>query len=434
MERDGAVEIERAEPAQDEAGRHSLDRAARAIGRGDVDAAQIERPRQALGPVALAPALRRRRAAPGGRAPGDRAGPTAQRHWRAAGRAPRPAARRSRQGLPPMRSRKRFGRGEERRAVARGKRAKPVAEMAVDGSDGETVRRARPAASRAAVVVMPASGTPSATASPRAAARPTRTPVKLPGPTVTAISDSARRSTPACCSDAAIAGSSVAAWSRPSSRWCARQRAASSRTTATLRPLTAQSKARIGHPLALPEAAGHCCGMKLDLVEIAPPDFDVDVTLAYATDANLTGQPVYRNAECWLQREAAETLHGGDRARPAARPAPADLRRAAAGRGAMGAVERQARSGIPRRPAARLAAFARRCGRSHAARRRRPRARHGHRLRCLHAAVASRPHRRLGRGAAQPAAADGPDDRRPAGISIATNGGTISCSTRGAIR
>ena len=48
--------------------------------------------------------------------------------------------------------------------------------------------------------------------------------------------------------------------------------------------------------------------MKLDLVAIAPPDFDVDVTLAYATDANLTGRPVYRNAECWLQRAAADAL------------------------------------------------------------------------------------------------------------------------------
>jgi D-alanyl-D-alanine dipeptidase len=48
--------------------------------------------------------------------------------------------------------------------------------------------------------------------------------------------------------------------------------------------------------------------MKLDLVAIAPPDFDVDVTLAYATEANLTGRPVYRNAECWLHREAAERL------------------------------------------------------------------------------------------------------------------------------
>src|SRR5438445_1930454 len=48
--------------------------------------------------------------------------------------------------------------------------------------------------------------------------------------------------------------------------------------------------------------------MKFDLVAIAPPDFDVEVTPAYPTDAKLTGRPVYRNAECWLHREAAEKL------------------------------------------------------------------------------------------------------------------------------
>ena len=49
--------------------------------------------------------------------------------------------------------------------------------------------------------------------------------------------------------------------------------------------------------------------MKLDLVPITAPEFDVDVTLAYATAANLTGRPVYRNAECWLHRAAAERFH-----------------------------------------------------------------------------------------------------------------------------
>jgi D-alanyl-D-alanine dipeptidase len=48
--------------------------------------------------------------------------------------------------------------------------------------------------------------------------------------------------------------------------------------------------------------------MTLDLVLIAPPDFDIDIALAYATPANLTGKPVYRNAECWLNREAADNL------------------------------------------------------------------------------------------------------------------------------
>lgn len=60
--------------------------------------------------------------------------------------------------------------------------------------------------------------------------------------------------------------------------------------------------------LAPVRGAGHCAGMTLDLVAITPRAFDVDVTLAYATDANLTGRPVYRNAECWLHRAAADKL------------------------------------------------------------------------------------------------------------------------------
>jgi D-alanyl-D-alanine dipeptidase len=46
----------------------------------------------------------------------------------------------------------------------------------------------------------------------------------------------------------------------------------------------------------------------MDIVRIAPPDFDVDVALAYATAANITGQPIYRNARCWLRRSAAQHL------------------------------------------------------------------------------------------------------------------------------
>ncbi len=48
--------------------------------------------------------------------------------------------------------------------------------------------------------------------------------------------------------------------------------------------------------------------MKLDLVRIVPPDFDVDLTLAYATPDNFTGRPVYDRADAWLQREAADAL------------------------------------------------------------------------------------------------------------------------------
>lgn len=46
----------------------------------------------------------------------------------------------------------------------------------------------------------------------------------------------------------------------------------------------------------------------MDIVEIAPPDFDVDVALAYATAANITGRPIYRNPRCWLRTGAAHHL------------------------------------------------------------------------------------------------------------------------------
>ena len=106
-----------------------------------------------------------------------------------------------------------------------------------------TVRpRGLACASNTRVVARPASGTPSPTARPRAAARPTRTPVKLPGPMVTAISDSSRRPTPASPRAAAMAGSSRAAWSRPSSAIPASR--VPSPTMAIARPLTAQSNAR----------------------------------------------------------------------------------------------------------------------------------------------------------------------------------------------
>lgn len=44
------------------------------------------------------------------------------------------------------------------------------------------------------------------------------------------------------------------------------------------------------------------------LVPIRPPEFDVEIALAYATANNFTGQPVYRRSACWLNSEAAELL------------------------------------------------------------------------------------------------------------------------------
>ena len=148
---------------------------------------------------------------------------------------------------------------------------------------------------------MPASGTARPTASPRAAARPTRTPVKLPGPMVTAMSVSARRST---------RGLGKHGLDR---RQQARRLVAAAFTEAGQTHAVAHDgNAKAAHGAIEGEDRHRCIAghrfMKLDLVAIAPPDFDVDVTLAYATEANLTGQPVYRNAECWLHREAADKL------------------------------------------------------------------------------------------------------------------------------
>ena len=44
------------------------------------------------------------------------------------------------------------------------------------------------------------------------------------------------------------------------------------------------------------------------LVRIPPPEFDVELALAYATSGNLTGKPIYRQPACWLHTDAAAAL------------------------------------------------------------------------------------------------------------------------------
>ena len=46
----------------------------------------------------------------------------------------------------------------------------------------------------------------------------------------------------------------------------------------------------------------------MPLIEIAPPAFDVELSLAYASADNFTGQPVYRHAHCYLRADAAAAL------------------------------------------------------------------------------------------------------------------------------
>lgn len=57
------------------------------------------------------------------------------------------------------------------------------------------------------------------------------------------------------------------------------------------------------------------------LVPIRQPEFDVEIALAYATPANVTGKPVYAHARCYLHEDAADAL-----ARAIALAAPLGLR------------------------------------------------------------------------------------------------------------
>jgi len=52
-------------------------------------------------------------------------------------------------------------------------------------------------------------------------------------------------------------------------------------------------------PVVLPKAA---------LLAVAPPTFDVDRSIAYATPDNFTGRPVYARAGCYLHPDAAAAL------------------------------------------------------------------------------------------------------------------------------
>jgi D-alanyl-D-alanine dipeptidase len=46
----------------------------------------------------------------------------------------------------------------------------------------------------------------------------------------------------------------------------------------------------------------------MTLIALAPPDFDVDFDLVYATPRNFTGKPIYRRAAAYLHPAAAEHL------------------------------------------------------------------------------------------------------------------------------
>ena len=45
-----------------------------------------------------------------------------------------------------------------------------------------------------------------------------------------------------------------------------------------------------------------------NLVQIKRPEFDVDLYIAYATNDNFTGRPLYKDSNCYLHEDAAECL------------------------------------------------------------------------------------------------------------------------------
>ena len=297
----------------------SLDSAAGAIRQGDVHAAQIERPGQAFGPISDTPCFDARNL--GKAAENDRVGRAFVVGSIDAGSLQRPDERRhiladDQAGAAGETPGEILGRRRERQLVVTARRfahsAEPVAEPGIDSGDHQPVGRRRlgpqhrrrgDAGQGDAEADRQAPGGGQTHAYPGEAAGTGRDgdQVEL-APCYTSLfqrghdrGQESRRLVAPLLEEARQ--SDTIANDRD--------------TLPTHGTIESQNGAHTRPPrqtLALMGAAGHCCVMKLDLVAITPPDFDVDVTLAYATEANLTGRPVYRNAECWLHREAADRL------------------------------------------------------------------------------------------------------------------------------
>jgi zinc D-Ala-D-Ala dipeptidase len=300
MQRGGPIEIERPQRRDGEMVGHSIDGAACAIRQGDVDATQVERPRQTFLGIAGTPGID---AGVTGQ-PGERdgiggcflddgvdscgqkivrqcLGAGADDEARPAGNADRKIARRRHEGC----------------GVTLADGAEPVAQPAVDGGDhqpgarwdlGEQDRRRGDAGQRHGQADSQSARGGEAHAHAGKTARPDG-------------HGNERERSPV---DRGIGEHSL------DRRQQARSLVSSAFTEAgQTHAIEHDGNAKANHG-AIEGEDRHVYSwfMKLDLVAIAPPAFDVDVTLAYATEANLTGQPVYRNAECWLHREAADKL------------------------------------------------------------------------------------------------------------------------------
>jgi zinc D-Ala-D-Ala dipeptidase len=300
MQRGGTIEIECPQGRDGEMVGHSIDGTARAIRQGDVDAAQVERTRQAFLRIARAPGIDAHIAGQSGERGGighrflddrvdsggqqvvrQRVGAGADDKARSVGNADREIARRRDEGC----------------GIALTDGAEPVAQPAVDGGDHQPVarrglrkqdRRRGDASQRHGQTDGQSARGGQAHTHAGKAARP--------------HGDGNERELPPI--DGGVGKHSLDR----------RQQACSLVSTAfdeapQTHAVAYDGDAKAAHG-AIEGEDRHVYSwfMKLDLVAIAPPDFDADVTLAYATEANLTGQPVYRNAECWLHREAANKL------------------------------------------------------------------------------------------------------------------------------
>lgn len=300
MQRGGPIEIERRQRRDGEMVGHSIDGAARAIRQGDVDAAQVERARQAFLRIAGAPRVGTPVAGQSGKRDRigngllddrvdsggqqivrQRLGAGADDEARSAGDADREIVRRRHEGC----------------VVALADGAEPVSQSAVDGGDHQPVarrglrkqdRRGGDARQGHGQTDGQSARGSQAYAHAGKAARPYS-------------HGNERELAPI---DGGIGKHSLDCRQQA----CSLVPAAFDEATQTY-AVAHDGNAETAHG-AIEGEDRHVYSwfMKLDLVAIAPPDFDVDVTLAYATEANLTGQPVYRNAECWLHREAADKL------------------------------------------------------------------------------------------------------------------------------
>ena len=300
MQRGGPLEIERAQRCDGEMVGHSIDGAARAVRQGDVDAPQVERPRQALLGIAGTPSIDAGVAGQAGERDGiggcfldDRVdsggqkivckcpGADADDEARSAGNADREIARRRHEGC----------------GVTLIDGAEPVAQPAVDGGDhqpvarwrlGEQDRRRDDAGQRHGQ---------------------TDSQSARGGEAHTHAGETARTDGHGNERERSTVDRGIGEHSLDRRQQACRLVSAAFTEAGQTHAIAHDGNAKAAHGTIEGEDRHvYSWFMKLDLVAIAPPDFDVDVTLAYATEANLTGQPVYRNAECWLHREAADKL------------------------------------------------------------------------------------------------------------------------------